>query len=1045
MTLSEPFIRRPVATSMLALALALAGALAFANLPVAPLPQVAYPTIVVSAALPGASPETMAAAVATPLERQFGRIAGVTEMTSSSGLGTATVVLQFDLSRDIDAAARDVQAAINAARGQLPANLPSNPSYRKVNPADAPAIILALSSDTIPISRVYDVASSVLAQEMSQIDGVGQVTVGGGALPAVRVELNPTVLNKYGISLEQVRKILEQANAKRPKGLLADERTSWEIHSNDQLLKAAEYLPLIIATTQGAVVRLADLGAVTDSVQDVRAAGLVDGHPAVAMVVTTAPGANVIDTVDRIRAELPRFRALLPPAIDLGVAVDRTTTIRASVHDVERTLAIAIGLVVVVVFAFLRSGWATVIPSVAVPLSLLGTFAVMWLLGYSLDNLSLMALTISTGFVVDDAIVVLENIARHLDEGRTPVEAALAGSREVGFTVLSMSLSLIAVFIPLLFMGGLVGRLFREFAVTLSIAVAISLVISLTATPMLCARFLRRASALADGESRAGRPATFWQRHSMRSERAFERLRSGYDRSLGWALAHTGITLAILLFTILVNGYLIAVVPKGLFPQQDNGMMTGTIQASEGASFQAMRRILDDDVRRLRQDPAIDRVVATAGAGSTSNQARLFISLKPRGERAASADQVIARLRPAFAEDPRASVYLQAAQDIRVGGRAASAQYQYTLQGDDLSSLNIWAPRLATRLRQDSVVTDLNTDQQNTGLDARVEIDRDTAARLGVSVSAIDQALYDAFGQRQVSTLYAALNQYRVVMEVAPEYWQHPETLNAIYVAGSTGALVPLSAVTHFGRSTTPLVVNHQSQFPAVTLSFNLRPGASLGEAVSAIDRAARDIGMPVSLHGGFQGTARVFQESLASEPWLIAAALAAVYIVLGVLYESLVHPLTILSTLPSAGAGAMLALIVTKTEFTVIALIGLILLVGIVKKNAIMMIDVALEAERRDALSPEVAIRKAALLRLRPILMTTAAAMLGALPMALNAGTGAELRRPLGISIIGGLLISQLLTLYTTPALYVVMDRLRLRFSRRGAHHHIAPADGRA
>jgi multidrug efflux pump len=942
-------------------------------------------------------------------------------MTSSSGLGSATVVLQFDLSRDIDAAARDVQAAINAARAQLPANLPSNPSYRKVNPAEAPAMILSLSSDTLPISRVYDLASSVLAQEISQIDGAGQVTVGGGALPAVRVELNPTVLNKYGISLEQVRNVLAQANANRPKGQLGDERTSWEIHSNDQLLKAVDYLPLIVAANQGAVVRLTDLGAVTDGVQDVRAAGLVEGRPAVAMVVTTAPGANVIDTVNRVRAELPRFRALLPAAIDLHVAVDRTTTIRASVHDVERTLVIAIGLVVVVVFVFLRSGWAAVIPSVAVPLSLLGTFAVMWFLGYSLDNLSLMALTISTGFVVDDAIVVLENIARHLDEGRTPVEAALAGSREVGFTVLSMSLSLIAVFIPLLFMSGLVGRLFREFSVTLSIAVAISLVISVTTTPMLCACFLRRRPDAAEEESGAPRSATLWQS-----------LRSGYDRTLGWSLAHSGLTLTVLLFTILVNGYLLAVVPKGFFPQQDNGLMMGTIQASQGASFQAMRRVLDDDVRRLRQDPAIDSVVAIAGTGSTTNQARLFISLKPRSERAASADQVIARLRPAFAHDPRASVYLQAAQDIRVGGRQASAQYQYTLQGDDLASLNIWAPRLVARLRHDSSVTDVNTDQQDNGLDARVEIDRDTAARLGISTAAIDQALYDAFGQRQVSTLYAGLNQYRVVMEVAPEYWQHPDTLDAIYVAGSTGTLVPLSAVAHFGRSATPLVINHQSQFPAVTLSFNLRPGASLGDAVNAIDRAARDIGMPVSLHGGFAGTARVFQESLASEPWLIAAALAAVYIVLGVLYESLVHPLTILSTLPSAGAGAMLALIVTNTEFTVIALIGLILLIGIVKKNAIMMIDVALEAERKDALSPELAIRKAALLRLRPILMTTAAAMLGALPMALNTGTGAELRRPLGIAIIGGLLISQLLTLYTTPALYVVMDRLRLRFARK-------------
>jgi multidrug efflux pump len=1011
MTLSEPFIRRPVATSLLALALGLAGALAFADLPVAPLPQVAYPTIAVSAALPGASPETMASAVATPLERQFGRVAGVTEMTSSSGLGTTSVVLQFDLSRDIDAAARDVQAAINAARAQLPANLPSNPTYRKVNPADAPALILSLTSDVLPVSRIYDLASSMLAQEIAQTDGVGQVNVGGGALPAVRVELNPNALNKYGVSLEQVRSVLGQANARRPTGQLADERTSWEVHSNDQLLKAANYLPLVIAVSQGAVVRLEDVGTVRDGVQDVRTAGLIDGHAAVSMIVTTEPGANVIETVDRIRAELPRFRALLPASVDLRVAIDRTTTIRASVHDVERTLLIAIGLVVLVVFAFLRSGWATIIPSVAVPLSLLGTFGVMWVLGYSLDNLSLMALTISTGFVVDDAIVVLENISRHLDEGRTRFEAALVGSREVGFTVLSMSVSLIAVFIPLLFMGGLVGRLFREFAVTLSAAVAVSLVISLTTTPMLCARFLRRS-----------RPA----------DDPFERLRAGYDRTLGWVLAHPGLTLTLLLFAVLLNGYLLVVVPKGFFPQQDNGLMTGTIQASQGTSFQAMRQILDEDVRRLRKDPAVDTVVAFTGGGTTANQARIFLSLRPRDERRVSADQVTARLRPAFAHDPRASLYLQAAQDIRVGGRLASGQYQYTLQGDDLDSLNTWAPRLASRLREEPFVADVNTDQQNSGPDAFVDIDRDTAARLGVSVASIDQALYDAFGQRQVSTLYAGLNQYRVVMEVAPEYWQQPDTLHAMYAAGAAGTLVPISTVARFGRSASPLAVNHQSQFPAVTLSFNLRPGASLGDAVVAIARAARDIGMPVSLHGSFQGIARVFQESLANEPWLVAAALAAVYIVLGVLYESLVHPVTILSTLPSAGAGAMLALFVTKTEFTVIALIGLILLIGIVKKNAIMMIDVALDAERREGLSSEAAIRKASLLRLRPILMTTAAAMLGALPMVLNTGTGSELRRPLGISIIGGLIVSQALTLYTTPALYLVLDRLRARAARR-------------
>jgi multidrug efflux pump len=1030
MSLSAPFIGRPIATSLLAMAVAIAGMLAFLELPVAPLPQVAYPTISVNAGLPGASPETMAASVATPLERQFGRIAGVTEMTSSSGLGSTNVVLQFELSRDIDAAARDVQAAINAARAQLPANLPGNPTYRKVNPADAPALILALTSETLPVSRTYDLASSMLAQEVAQIDGVGQVTVGGGALPAVRVELNPNVLNKYGISLETVRTVLSQANAHRPQGALADDRTSWEIHANDQLLAAADYLPLVIAAKQGAVVRIADLGHVVDSVQDVRAGGLVDGRPAVSIIVTTAPGANVIETVDRVLADLPRFRALLPAGINLMPAVDRTTTIRASVRDVERTLVIAIALVVVVVFTFLRSSQAAVIPSVAVPLSLLGTFAAMWWLGYSLDNLSLMALTISTGFVVDDAIVVLENISRHVDEGQSPLEAASVGAREVGFTVVSMSLSLVAVFVPLLFMGGLVGRLFREFAVTLTIAVLVSLAVSLTTTPALCARVLRRRTDRSTSGTGPVKPV--WQQVSRVTAAGFDALRARYGESLHWAIEHRLLMLTVLVATVLLNGYLIAVVPKGFMPQQDNGIMTGTIQAPSATSFQAMRQIVRDDAAALRRDPAIDHVVTFSGGGGTANQARLFISLTPQTTGRASADEVIARLRLAFAPDPRASVYLQAAQDIRVGGRQANAQYQYTLQGDDLQSLNQWVPRLVARLRQEPLVADVNTDQQNSGLDAFVDIDRDTAARVGLSAAAIDQALYDAFGQRQVSTLYAGLNQYHVVMEVAPEYWQRPDTLGAMYVPATSGALVPLSAVARFTRSTTPLSVSHQSQFPAITLSFNLRPAASLGDAVVAIDNAARAIGMPASLHGSFQGTARVFQQSLANEPWLIAAALAAVYIVLGVLYESLVHPLTILSTLPSAGVGAMLALTLTHTEFSVIALIGLILLIGIVKKNAIMMIDVALDVQRREGLPAEAAVHHASLLRLRPILMTTAAAMLGALPMVLDHGTGSELRRPLGITIIGGLLISQLLTLYTTPALYVVIDHLRARCMRR-------------
>jgi multidrug efflux pump len=844
--------------------------------------------------------------------------------------------------------------------------------------------------------------------------------VGGGALPAVRVELNPTVLNKYGISLEQVRTVLSQANANRPKGQLADERTSWEVYTDDQLFQAVNYMPLIVAARNGAIVRLADLGEVSDSVENVRVGGLANGKPGVLVFVMTEPNANVIETVDRVRAELPRFKALLPAGVDMKVAVDRTTTIRASVHDVERTLAIAIVLVILVVFAFLRSGWTTFIPGVAVPLSLLGTFGVMWFLGYSLDNLSLMALTISTGFVVDDAIVVLENIMRHLDDGMGPLEATLQGSREISFTVLSMSLSLIAVFIPLLFMGGIVGRLFREFAVSLSVAVAISLVVSLTTTPMLCARLLHSEKGRRHGR------AYSWTEH------AFEGLLRGYDRSLGWALRHWIVTLAILLVTIGLNWYLFTIVPKGFFPQQDNGMMFAGIQASQSTSFQAMRQILADDAAIIGADPGIESVVAFTGGGGSTNSARMFIALKPLAERKVTAEQVIARLRPKFAHDPRAGVFMQAAQDIRVGGRGSNAQYQYTLQGENIDDLNHWGPLLTARLQKERVIADVNADQQTAGLQASVVIDRDTASRLGITAGAVDQALYDAFGQRQVSTMYAGMNQYRVVMEVAPQYWQHPDTLDAIYVASGSGQLVPLSSVAKFSRTIAPLAVNHQGQFPAITLSFNLLPGVSLGDAVIAIERAARDIGMPTTIHGGFQGTAQVFQESLANQPWLILAALVAVYIVLGILYESLVHPLTILSTLPSAGVGATLALLITGTDFTIIALIGLVLLIGIVKKNAIMMIDFALVAERSRQLPPEEAIRTAALLRFRPILMTTMAALLGALPMALGTGTGSELRRPLGISIVGGLIVSQVLTLYTTPVVYLFMDRLRLRFARR-------------
>jgi multidrug efflux pump len=1029
MNISEPFIKRPVGTALLALALAMAGALAFLLLPVSPLPQVDFPTIQVSANLPGASPETMASSVATPLERQFGRIAGVTQMTSSNTRGSTNVVLQFDLNRDINGAARDVQAAINAARSQLPANLPTNPFYRKVNPADAPVMLMAMTSDTIEISSLYDLASSVLQQKIAQVKGVGQVVVGGSSLPSVRVELNPEIINKYGIGLDQIRGVLAAANANRPKGKLENSTTAWEIQTTDQLQTADQYRPLIIAYRGGAPVRLSDVADVQDSVEDLRGGGLANGKRAVLIIVFRQPGANIIDTVDRVRDLLPQLRASISPAVNLDVINDRTTTIRASVKDVEFTLIISIALVILVVFVFLRNAWATIIPSVSVPLSLLGTFGAMYLLGYSIDNLSLMALTISTGFVVDDAIVVIENITRYLEKGMRPLQAALNGAKQIGFTVLSMSTSLVAVFIPILLMGGIVGRLFREFAVTLSIAIAISLVVSLTTTPMMCAKFLKPESERVHG------------RIYRASESVFYWIHRRYETSLAWVLRHPALMLGLTVVTICVNIYLYSVVPKGFFPDQDTGRLSGSVQASQDISFQAMRGKLTQIVDFVMSDPAVDTVGAfTGGGGSTTNTARMFIALKPIGDRKVTADQLIARLRGKLAAEVGATTFLRAIQDINIGGRLGNANFQYTLQGDSLEDLTKWSPKLLERLRSIPQLVDVNIDQQDRGLDAAITIDRDTASRLGISAQMIDETLYDAFGQRPVSTMYKQLNQYHVVMEVAPQYWQSPDTLKDIYVRSSTGALVPLSAFTHFERSTTTLAVNHQGQFPAVTISFNLAPAVALGDAVRVIQQAQREIGLPATIQAGFQGTAQAFQDSLANEPWLILAALMTVYIVLGILYESFVHPLTILSTLPSAGVGAILALLLCRTDLSVIALIGVLLLIGIVKKNAIMMIDFAVEAERSEGKNPRDAIYEACLLRFRPIIMTTMAALLGALPLAIGGGTGSELRRPLGIAIVGGLIVSQMMTLFTTPVIYLYLDRLRLRFKRS----RVSRSDGR-
>ena len=1092
MNLSAPFIRRPVATTLITIGFALAGAFAYFKLPVAPLPQVDYPTISVQASLPGASPETVATSVASPLERHLGTIADVTEMTSSSSIGQSRITLQFGLNRDINGAARDVQAAINAARADLPTALRSNPTYRKVNPADAPIVILALTSNTLTQGQLYDSAATVLQQTLSQLDGIGEVDIGGSSLPAVRVELRPEALFKYGIGLEDVRAALASANANSPKGAIEDGDRHYQLYTNDQASHAEDYKPLVIAYRNGAAVRLTDVADVVDSVEDLRNAGIANGRPSVLVILYRQPGANIIETVDRVKSLLPVLQASVPGDIDITLASDRSTTIRASLADTQRTLLIAVALVILVVFLFLRNGRATLIPSIVVPVSIIGTFAPMYLLGYSLDNLSLMALTVATGFVVDDAIVVLENISRHIEAGMTRMEAALLGAKEVGFTVLSISISLIAVFIPILLMGGIIGRLFREFAITLSLAIVISLIVSLTATPMMCSRFLRER-----GEHKHGRLF-------LASERAFNALQGGYRRSLEAALRHPRLVMLILLGTIGLNVFLYVDIPKGFFPQQDTGRMIGGIQADQSISFQLMRGKLNQFISIIKADPAIDSVVGFTG-GRQTNSGFVFIALKPLAQRGVSVDQVIARLRPKLNAVPGARLFLQAVQDIRIGGRQSNAQYQFALQGDTTKEVYEWAPKLAAAMQKEPDLADVNSDQQQRGLEMDINIDRPTAARFGLTPNVIDNTLYDAFGQRQVSTIFAPLNQYHVIMEVAPKYWQNPDVLKDIYVSKSGGSasgtqttnavagtvvastsaptassiagdsarnaalnsisnvgkgsassgaavstaqetMIPLSAFTSYGPGNTPLAVNHQGPFVATTISFNLPPGKSLSDAVAIVNRDMAEIGMPTSIHGTFAGTAQAFQQSLNNEPVLILAGLAAVYIVLGVLYESYIHPITILSTLPSAGVGAVLALMIFGKEFSIIALIGVILLIGIVKKNAIMMIDFAIAAEREQGLSPLASIRQACLLRFRPIMMTTFAAMLGALPLAFGTGEGAELRQPLGISIVGGLLLSQMLTLYTTPVVYLYMESFSLwlqRFRRRSTLPGAVPEAG--